>query len=223
MYAAVETHTSGADTITLHLSGTTTNSYLTCFEAAGASDIVDTSTKNSATSATSPYAMTTASLTPRANDLVYAFSAYQACEGSSTPTYTSGFTSMTAHGTNWVGATSCHSGTAHYYENNAQDEYEIPSSATATTAGMGVSFTSSTTGTWGWAEIAADFEVDPVLAGSITLTPTDNQATSGTQSESLTLSSSLNQVLRLDNFVCVDRFSHLPLPYTQSFRRRYPH
>ncbi|MGA2874448.1 MAG: hypothetical protein ABSE82_02805, partial [Nitrososphaerales archaeon] len=161
MYAATESAVSASDTITLHFTGTVTDSYLTCFEVAGASSVVATSTSNSGTSTSgTSFSMTSASLTPTANNLVYAFAGYQSCGTSGSPTYTTGFTSMGSKGTSFTGTTNCHNLGNVKYQNDAQDEYEIPSSATASTAAMGITLASPIdTGTWGWAEIAVDFKL----------------------------------------------------------------
>src|SRR2546428_6286681 len=111
IYAAKETAASGPDTVTIHLSGTTTDTYLTCWEAHGISTTTRATASNSGTlnSGSGPYTISSTSMTTTSNDLVYAFAAYQSCDiQSSGPTYTNGFTQMNAQGAAQSIGSACH-------------------------------------------------------------------------------------------------------------------
>lgn len=160
VYMANEAKTSAADTVTLSFTGTVTDSYLTCWEAASVSNSVRASQTGSGTytSGTST-TLSATSLSYTSGDLVYAFGGYQPCTASGAPSYTSSFTSMSAYGTDFAGATVCHTSGSKKYDVNTMDEYLLPSSSSSTTASIGSGTWSSsvTTGTWGWGEIILDF------------------------------------------------------------------
>jgi hypothetical protein len=198
VYSAVQSFTAGADTITLHFTGTVTESYVTCWEASGitvsgATAQTGAGTYTSGTSVT----LATASLSYKANDLVYALGAYQPCGASGTPTYTSAFTSMKARGTDFTGASTCRSSGKVQYHVNMMDEYLLPSSSSTTTAsiGSGAWASSINTGTWGWAEISIDYPASPVsYSGTVSVTmtfaPSTKQTVSQTDSHAATLTPS---------------------------------
>lgn len=160
IYAAVA-GSSAADTITLHFTGTVTDSYVTCFEVLGALKSTDTTTSGAgtATSGTS-FSASVGSYTCTGNDFCYAFTGYQPCGASSAPTYDPAFTSMSARGGDFTGATNCRTtggGTA--YRFNAADEYKLPSSSASQTSTFSLGYgTNINTGTWGWAEVVAVFK-----------------------------------------------------------------
>jgi len=134
---------------------------LTCWKASGISTTTRATASNSGTltSGSGPYSMSSASMTTTANDLVYAFAAYQPCNGqSSSATYTTGFTQMSAQGTSASIGTHCSA--SKNANDNILDEYEIPSSTGSSTAAMqsGTFATSISTGTWGWIELEVDFQ-----------------------------------------------------------------
>jgi hypothetical protein len=191
VYSAVQSFTAGADTITLHFTGTVTESYVTCWEASGitvggATAQTGAGTYTSGTSVT----LSTASLSYTANHLVYALGAYQPCGTSGTPTYTSAFTSMKARGTDFTGASICRSSGSVNYHVNMMDEYLLPSSSSTTTAsiGSGTWASSISTGTWGWAEISIDYPASYSGTVSVTMTFTPSDKASPGQDASGTLS-----------------------------------
>jgi hypothetical protein len=195
VYSAVQSFTAGADTITLHFTGTVTESYVTCWEASGitvggATAQTGAGTYTSGTSVT----LSTASLSYTANHLVYALGAYQPCGTSGTPTYTSAFTSMKARGTDFTGASICRSTGSVDYHVNMMDEYLLPSSSSTTTAsiGSGTWASSISTGTWGWAEISIDYPASysGTVSVTMTFTPSTEQTVSQTDSHTATLTPS---------------------------------
>src|SRR5467141_1589681 len=193
VYAATETAISGSDTITINLSGTITDTYLTCWKDSGvtATARATASGSGTVTSGSGPFSMSTASMAITGNDLVYAFAAYQPCDGESNgPTYTSGFTSMNAHGTPTGNiGTDCHgsgpSGSRHGQDNTI-DEFEIPSSSGSSTAAMqsGTFANSISQNTWGWVEIEVDFQVSSPVGKYIVKPDTTSSPTVGTPSTS---------------------------------------
>src|SRR6266699_1135474 len=117
--------------------GTTSDTYVTCWEAPGITTTTSATASGSGTltSGTGPYSMSSASMITTANDLIYAFAAYQPCVGeTNSPTYTNGFTSMNAHGTSSSTGTHCLKGGNNPANDNTLNEYEIPSSTGSSTA-----------------------------------------------------------------------------------------
>src|SRR5256712_2194636 len=188
-YAATETAASGPDTITIHLSGTTTDTYLTCWEAPGITTATSATASGSGTltSGTGPYSMSSVSMITTANDLIYAFAAYQPCVGeTNSPTYTNGFTSMNAHGTSSSTGTHCANGGNNPANDNTLNEYEIPSSTGSSTAATqsGTFAQSIGTGTWGWVELEVDFQASSAIGKYIVKPDIASSATTGTPSTS---------------------------------------
>src|SRR5260370_14662768 len=189
IYAATETAASGPDTITIHLSGTTTDTYLTCWEDSGITTTTGATASGSGTltSGTGPYSMSSASIATTANDLIYAFAAYQPCVSeTNSPTYTNGFTSMNAHGTSSTTGIHCANGGNNPANDNTLNEYEIPSSTGSSTVAThsGTFAQSIGTGTWGWVELEVDFQASSAVGKYIVKPDIASSATTGTPSTS---------------------------------------
>src|SRR5208337_90719 len=88
IYAAMQTHIAGADTVTVSLSGTQTDAFVTCSEIAGYTNSIRTSQNGGGTVTSGvSYLGSVSSLTPGKGDFVYAFAGVQTCGASNTPTY----------------------------------------------------------------------------------------------------------------------------------------
>src|SRR5579864_6540030 len=189
IYSATEVFASGLDTITIHLSGTTTDTYLTCWEDSGITTTTGATASGSGTltSGTGPFSMSSASMATTANDLIYAFAAYQPCVSENTsPTYTSGFTSMNAHGTPSTTGTHCANGGNNPANDNMLNEYEIPTTTGSSTAATqsGTFSQSISTNTWGWVELEVDFQASSAVGKYIVKPDVASSATTGTPSTS---------------------------------------
>ncbi|MGP8126108.1 MAG: beta strand repeat-containing protein, partial [Nitrososphaerales archaeon] len=164
IYAAT-VPTTGADTITVKLSGTPTAAFVTCIEWSGVTSVTPvTAPTNAGTGTASPLAASVASFTPNSNDVIYAYAGFTSCASTGTITYMSGYTAGTAKGTDASTGSTC--GGANNFELNEADELVLAWTSGSTTSTFSVAMGSAPTGgrTSGWAEIAVEF--DPPSASS---------------------------------------------------------
>ncbi|HYT46432.1 MAG TPA: hypothetical protein VEP90_29140, partial [Methylomirabilota bacterium] len=166
--------TTGADTITILLSGAPTFIFFTCLEFSQVQKtlrVVEKTATGTYTSGTSFTAAVT-SFTPTVTDLLYAYTGFLACSATGTITYATatGFTAGTGKGTDVVTGSNCITSGSVKFRFNEADQYFPNSGSTATTASFAVADSAPTVGTGGWAEIALELEFKSFQSISNTVT-----------------------------------------------------
>ncbi|MBI3859940.1 MAG: hypothetical protein HY296_06875 [Thaumarchaeota archaeon] len=177
VYSAQQTHTTGADTITVSLSAAPTVVWITCLEFSGTADVVRATGSGSGTvSSGTISAALSGSFTPTSHDLVYVYTAYQTCASTSSVAYGS-YTPGTGKGTDFATTTHCILGNFFDQQNQA-DEYSADTSLSANIAPISISSGSTDTqNTRGWIEMMVEYKFQVTQPSTCTMDNSGAQAT----------------------------------------------
>jgi hypothetical protein len=181
---------SGADTITVTMSGSTGKEEIACKEFSGSTNtLVTAKTATGTATSGATYSLAVASFTPAVGDLVYAYGSGDPCGGSvpASVGYSTSFTSGTANTAAENVLSTCKTVGAVQFKLGQVDEYAVWPNSVATTAAISwVMNTAVSVNTGEWSEIVIELG-----ATNLTTTVTTTVTTTTTTTVTSTVTSTV--------------------------------